>query len=62
LGWSINVLGSESGQIQSVKLLQKMVSNRTQHPHTGRKEEGRVGTREKVRGATVHKAGSKIPT
>jgi hypothetical protein len=31
LGWSSNFVGSESGQIQSVKLLQNMVSNRTQH-------------------------------
>jgi hypothetical protein len=30
LGWSSNFVGSESGQIQSVKLLQNMVSNRTQ--------------------------------
>jgi hypothetical protein len=29
LGWSSNFVGSESGQIQSVKLLQNMVSNRT---------------------------------
>jgi hypothetical protein len=27
-------LGPESGQIQSVKLLQNMVSNKPQHPHT----------------------------
>jgi hypothetical protein len=27
-----NFVGSESGQIQSVKLLQNMVSNTTQHP------------------------------
>jgi hypothetical protein len=33
LGWPSNFVGSESGQIQSVKLLQNMVSNRTQHPH-----------------------------
>ncbi len=32
LGWSSNFVGSESGQIQSVKHLQNMVSNRTQHP------------------------------
>ncbi len=31
LGWSSNFVGSESGQIQSVKLLQNTVSNRTQH-------------------------------
>jgi hypothetical protein len=28
LGWSSNFIGSESGQIQSVKLLQNMVSHR----------------------------------
>ncbi len=32
LGWSSNFVGSESGQIQSVKLLQNIVSNKTQHP------------------------------
>jgi hypothetical protein len=32
LGWSSNFVGSESGQIQSVKLLQDMVSKKTQHP------------------------------
>ncbi len=32
LGWSSNSVGSESGQIQSVKLQQNMVSNRTEHP------------------------------
>ncbi len=31
LSWSSNFVGSESGQILSVKLLQNMVSNRTQH-------------------------------
>ncbi len=30
LGWSRNFVGSESGQIQSVTLLQNMVSNRAQ--------------------------------
>ncbi len=40
LGWSSNFVGSESGQIESVKLLQNMVSNTTEHcpaptqPHT----------------------------
>jgi len=29
-GWSSNFVGSESGQIQSAKLLQNMVANRTQ--------------------------------
>jgi hypothetical protein len=32
LGWPSNFVGSESGQIQSVKLLQNMVSNRDEHP------------------------------
>ncbi len=32
LGWSSNVEGSESGQMQSVQLLQNMVSNRTLYP------------------------------
>ena len=32
-GWSSNFVGYESGQIQSVKLLENMVScNKTQHP------------------------------
>jgi hypothetical protein len=31
-GWPNNFVGSESGQIQNVKLLQNMVSNRTQLP------------------------------
>jgi hypothetical protein len=31
LGWSSNFVGSESGQIQSLKLLKNMISNRTQH-------------------------------
>ncbi len=40
LGWSNNFVGYETGRIQSVILLQNMVSNRTQHsttpsqPHT----------------------------
>jgi hypothetical protein len=32
LWWSSIFVGSESGQIQSVKLLQNMVSNRTPYP------------------------------
>ncbi len=32
LGWWSNFVGSESGQKQSVKLLQNMVYNTTQHP------------------------------
>ncbi len=74
LEWSTNFVGSESGQIQSVKLLQKMVSNRKQHPPATHclyvlyfdtekgLREGRRWTREKVRGAIVQKVGSKIPT
>jgi hypothetical protein len=31
-GWCSKFVGSESGQKQSVKLLQKMVYNTTQHP------------------------------
>jgi hypothetical protein len=34
LGWCSNFVGSESGQKQSVKLLQNMVYNTTQHPPT----------------------------
>ncbi len=80
LRWSSNFVGSESGQIQRVELLQNIVSNRTQHPPpptssqphslcTLYSDTGNVGrwgdlnwTREKVRGATVHKTVSKIPT
>ncbi len=74
LGWCSNFVGSESGRIQSVKLKQNMVSNRTRHnlsqSHTvciyctlitGKGWGGRC-TREKVRKAIVHKAGSKVPT
>ncbi len=32
VGWSSNLIGSESGKIQSVNFLQNMVSSRTQHP------------------------------
>jgi hypothetical protein len=74
---------SESGQIQSVKLLQKkenMVFNRTpysppppppntlythiQHTysHWEGGKGGRVEPERRVRGASVHKAVSKIPT
>jgi hypothetical protein len=34
LGWSSNSVGSKSGQIQSVNLLQNMVSNTSQHSPT----------------------------
>ncbi len=68
-------VGFESGQIQSFKLLQNMASNSTPYPlppytlythvhsiliHT--MEGGESWTREKVRGETVYKVGSKIPT
>ena len=33
-GWCNNFVGSKSGQEQSVKLLQNMVYNTTQHPPT----------------------------
>ncbi len=68
LGRSSNFVRSESSQIQN------MVSNRTQHPHPPPShtlfaytvlwhwEEEESWTREKVRGATVHKAESKIRT
>ncbi len=79
LGWSSNLVGSQSDQIQSVKLMQNMLSNRTPYPpppHTHcmriygtvylftqeRGEGGESWTREKIRGATVHRARSKIPT
>ncbi len=73
LGWSSNFLGSESGQIQSVKLLQNMVSNTTQHPPPPPRHTlsciyctltqgwggGEVNYSEKVIEAIVHKARSK---
>jgi hypothetical protein len=73
LGWCSNFIGSESYQKQSVKLLQNMVYNTTQHlhppppqPHTvcilyvyfGRGGGGGGGQRE-GREATVHKRGRK---
>jgi hypothetical protein len=33
LGWSGNFVGSESGQIQSIKILYNVVTNRPQHPY-----------------------------
>ncbi len=33
MGWWSNLVGTESGQKQSVKILQNMVYNTTQHPH-----------------------------
>jgi hypothetical protein len=71
LGWSSNFVCSQSGQIQSVTILQNPVPSplHTAYVYTvhgilihTRKGGGGSWTREKVRGATVHKAGSKIPT
>ncbi len=72
LGWSSNFVGSESGQIQSVKLLQNMISNMTQNPLSATHclyilyfDKGRGGggwTREKIRWGSVYKTGSIIPT
>ncbi len=70
LGWGSNFVGSESGQKKSVKLLQNMVYNTTQHPpptaahclYTVRLLwEGERGGRGQGegRGATVHKRGRK---
>jgi hypothetical protein len=72
LGWRSNFVGSGSGQKQSVKLLQNMVYNTTQHPPTPPPsphshtlsaftvhllcEAGRGG---EIRVATVHKRGRK---
>ncbi len=71
LGWCSNFVGSESGQKQSVKLLQNTVYNTTHRPHPlppathclyilyvyiGKRGGG--GQRE-GRGATVHKRGRK---
>jgi hypothetical protein len=48
LGFSTNFVGSESGQIQSVKLLKNMVSNRT--PLHTVFERGELNQREGERG------------
>jgi hypothetical protein len=63
LGWCSSFVGSESGQKQSLKLLQNMVYNTTQHPTTPYIQCGRGGGGQRERrGATVHKEKSKIPT
>ncbi len=75
LGWCSNFVGSESGQKQSVKLLQNMVYNTTQNPPPpsqplsvytvrllwgGGGMGGGGGKREgSGSGATVHKMGRK---
>jgi hypothetical protein len=77
LGWCSNFVDSESGQKQSVKLLQNMVSNTAQHPPPTPSEPNTVCiyctlslglgggggevNQRKGRGAIVHKAASKIP-
>ncbi len=74
LGWCCNFVGSESGQKQSVKLLQNMVYNTIQHPPPPPPPSHTSYILYVFRGATVHKytsfvhwgnssqAGSKIPT
>ncbi len=72
LRWCSNFVGSESGHKKSVKLLQNIVYNTTQHPHPptatnclfilyvyfGKGGRGGRGQRG-GRGATVHKGGRK---
>jgi hypothetical protein len=75
-GRSSNYVGSESGQIQSVKLLSNMVSIRTQHPppplpaihclyilylDTRKGEGGGVEPEKKVRGTTVQNSDKHRP-
>ncbi len=70
LGWWSNFVGSESGQKQSVNLLQNMVHSTFQHPpsppptvthclytvlYIGKGGGGRRSERRYIRGATVHK-------
>jgi hypothetical protein len=60
LGWCSNFVGCESGQKQSVELLQNMVYNTTQHPPTPHSHRGRGGGGQREgRGPTVHKRGRK---
>jgi hypothetical protein len=56
LGWFSNFVGSESGQKQSVKLLQDMVYDTTQHPRPPPLPPPFV------HGGNSSQAGSKIPT
>ena len=73
LGWCSNFVGSESGQKQSVKLLQNMVYSTIQHPpstppptvthclhilYIGKGGRGSWSERRYRRGATVHKYSS----
>ncbi len=68
-GWCSSFVGSESGQKQSVKLLQNMVYNTTQHPPPHSRlyilyvyfgKGGGMGeVREMVEGPTVLKRGRK---
>jgi hypothetical protein len=69
LGWCRNFVGYESGQIQSDKLLQNMVSNRTPYPpplthcmrtysiliHTGKGRGGRVEPEKRFEGQQFRK-------
>jgi hypothetical protein len=57
MGWISNFVGSESGQIQSVKLLQNNYSHREGGGELNR-EKGRRATGESI----DYKAGLKIPT
>ena len=73
LGWSSDFVGSEYGQIQSVKLLQNMISNTTQRPppppdthclyilyfDTGNGERGRDEPERRLEGQQFTKLGRK---
>jgi hypothetical protein len=70
LGWFSNFVGSESCHIQSIKLLQNMVSNRTQHPQPPSSHtlsvytvlwhrEGRVAPERRLEGQQFTKLGRK---
>jgi hypothetical protein len=74
LGWCSNFVGSKSGQKQSVKLMQNMVYNTTQHPHPPHSHtlsvysvhlmwergEGEGEVREKLEGQQFTKRGRKL--